>query len=84
VGTAILKALRRVAADERLFDIPEAFDLLPVLPEHCKILTKLPQLHRDPFDRMLIAQTRVEDLPLLSRDKMIIGYAADGARMVPS
>jgi len=55
----------------RLLDPPEGFDLLPIRPEHCRELIALPGLHRDPFDRMLIAQARCEDLGLLTRDKAI-------------
>ena len=79
---AILMTLGRVAEDERLLDLPGGFDLLPIRPEHCKALTTLPRLHRDPFDRMLIAQARVENLPLLTRDRRIIAYGADGARIM--
>jgi PIN domain nuclease of toxin-antitoxin system len=71
---AILMSLDRVARDQRLFDIPDGFDLLPIRPEHCAALITLPKLHRDPFDRMLIAQARAEDMPLLTRDKNITDY----------
>jgi PIN domain nuclease of toxin-antitoxin system len=37
-------------------------------------LTKLPFHHRDPFDRMLIAQALAEDLQLLSRDDRLSAY----------
>jgi PIN domain nuclease of toxin-antitoxin system len=39
----------------------------------------LPPLHRDPFDRMLIAQARQERIPLLTRDAAILAYGASGA-----
>ena len=76
---AILMGLDRLARDPRLFAVPDGFDLLPVLPDHCEALVALPTLHHDPFDRMLIAQARVEHLVLLTRDKAIIGYGAAGA-----
>ena len=79
---AILMTLDRVDRDQRLFDIPDGFDLLPIRPEHCTALITLPKLHRDPLDRMLIAQARAEDMPLLTRDKAIIAYGRHGARMV--
>jgi len=81
---AILMTLGRVDRDERLLDLADGFDLLPIRPEHCKALIALPNLHRDPFDRMLIAQARVEGVPLLTRDKAIIAYGAAGARMAPA
>jgi len=80
--TAILMALGRVAADHRLLDIPDGFDLLPVRADHCKALLALPRRHRDPFDRMLMAQARGEHLALLTRDKAIIDYGSDGARVL--
>ena len=76
---AILMALDRVAQDERLLAVPEGFDLLPVLPDHCKELVGLPRRHRDPFDRMLIAQAQAERLALLTRDRGIIAYGIAGA-----
>ncbi len=79
---AILMSLGRVAREEQLFDIPDGFDLLPVRADHCKELLALPRRHRDPFDRMLIAQARSEHLALLTRDKAIIDYGADGAQVV--
>ena len=80
---AILMALDRIARDERLLAVPDGFDLLPVLPDHCKALIALPRRHRDPFDRMLIAQARAEHLALLTRDRAIIAYGAAGADVVP-
>jgi PIN domain nuclease of toxin-antitoxin system len=51
-----------------------AVQWLPVEMPHCAELTKLPFHHRDPFDRMLIAQARVEDLQVLSRDVRLSDY----------
>ena len=79
---AILMALNRLAQDRRLLAVPNGFDLLPVLPDHCKALVALPQRHRDPFDRMLIAQARAERLALLTRDRAIIAYGTAGAEVV--
>jgi PIN domain nuclease of toxin-antitoxin system len=76
---AILMTLGRVGSDERLLHPPDGFDLLPVRPEHCRALLALPRLHRDPFDRMLIAQARSEELGLLTRDKAIMEYGPQGA-----
>jgi len=79
---AILMAMDRIARDERLLAVPDGFDLLPVLPDHCKALVTLPRRHRDPFDRMLIAQARAEHLLLLTRDRAIIASGAAGADVV--
>ena len=51
-----------------------AIQWLPVEMAHCLELTKLPFHHRDPFDRMLIAQAMVEDLQLLSLDSRLSAY----------
>ena len=79
---AILMALGRVARDQRLLMVPDGFELLPVLPDHCRELVALPPRHRDPFDRMLIARARAERLALLTRDRAIIAYGTAGADVV--
>ncbi len=54
-----------------------AVQWLPIEMSHCAELTKLSFHHRDPFDRMLIAQAMVEDLLLLSRDKRLSAYGIE-------
>ncbi|HEX3864819.1 MAG TPA: type II toxin-antitoxin system VapC family toxin [Stellaceae bacterium] len=71
---AILLGCRRVPRSEDLLDVPAGFDLLPVRPDHCKGLASLPHHHRDPFDRMLIAQAQEEQVSLLTRDRLITLY----------
>ena len=51
-----------------------AIQWLPAEMRHCVELTKLPFHHRDPFDRMLLAQARVEELRVLSRDARLSAY----------
>jgi PIN domain nuclease of toxin-antitoxin system len=51
-----------------------AIQWLPVEMSHCAELTKLPFHHRDPFDRMLVVQAKVEDLLVLSRDSRLSAY----------
>lgn len=41
---------------------------------HCVELTKLPFHHRDPFDRMLVAQAMTDDMQLLSRNNRLSSY----------
>jgi PIN domain nuclease of toxin-antitoxin system len=57
-----------------------AVQWLPVEMRHCVELTKLPFHHRDPFDRMLIAQAMVADLQLLSRDGRLSAYEINRIR----
>jgi PIN domain nuclease of toxin-antitoxin system len=71
---AILMSLGRINGDPALLDLPSACQLLPVRSDHCKVLIALPRLHRDPFDRMLVAQAQVENMPLLTRDAAIRAY----------
>ena len=54
---------------------------LPVTSEHTVALTDLPPLHQDPFDRILIAQARVEGLTLLTADKALAKYG-EGVKRV--
>lgn len=41
---------------------------------HLWALEELPPHHKDPFDRLLIAQAQIEDVPLLSRDELVSQY----------
>ena len=54
---------------------------LPVSSEHAVAVNELPPLHKDPFDRILVAQARVEGMTLLTADKAVAGYG-DGVRKV--
>ncbi len=49
-------------------------DLLPVLDSHVIETAQLQLLHQDPFDRLLIAQARVEGLMAVSSDRQWSGY----------
>lgn len=51
--------------------------VLPVQLSHALHVYTLPQLHRDPFDRLLVAQAQVERLPLLSSDRRLAEYDVD-------
>ena len=51
-----------------------AFELLAVSLEDTEVLAELPFHHRDPFDRMLVAQAKRENLTILTRDIHIPRY----------
>ena len=53
-----------------------SLQLLQIRPEHIFALNKIPLLadHRDPFDRLLIAQSIHENMPILSRDTQFAKY----------
>lgn len=44
------------------------YTILPILPAHTAAVIGLPFHHKDPFDRLLIAQAIVEDIPIISAD----------------
>lgn len=48
--------------------------ILPITVAHLQEVVQLPFHHRDPFDRLLIAQSIVEDMPVLSRDRLFDDY----------
>ena len=50
------------------------FEILPILPEHIIKLSTLIYLHRDPFDRIIIAQGLTENMPIVSSDKIFDNY----------
>ena len=54
--------------------ITNHFQLLPIEVKHIARLTTLPFHHRDPFDRLLVAQAIAEDLPLVSGDATLDAY----------
>ena len=49
-------------------------EILPVYASHILQLNSLADHHRDPFDRMLVAQAQIEDLLILSRDSEFSKY----------
>lgn len=49
---------------------------LPVTAEHALAVAALPPLHRDPFDRLLVAQALHEGLTLVTADRVLQRYAA--------
>lgn len=55
---------------------------LVLRPEHVSEVSALPPIHKDPFDRILIAQAIVEDLTLLTKDEEISRYASDRFRVI--
>ena len=48
--------------------------VLPINVEYANAQMELPTYHRDPFDRLMIAQALVDDLAIVSSDQMIVRY----------
>lgn len=54
--------------------LAQGFGLLAIKPEHLLALTALPMLHRDPFDRLLLAQAKAEGLTVVTTDRIFGEY----------
>ena len=52
-------------------------ETLPILNEHAFLAGRLPEHHKDPFDRMLIAQARIESFGVISNDSKYQLYDVD-------
>jgi PIN domain nuclease of toxin-antitoxin system len=52
----------------------QGFELLDITVEHAYAVGNLPLYHRDPFDRILVVQAKLENMILVSRDKRIKKY----------
>ncbi len=74
---AIKVALGTLEADPeavRMALTPTGFRELPVTGEHAARVARLPSHHRDPFDRLLVAQSLVETLVLVTVDDQLVRY----------
>jgi PIN domain nuclease of toxin-antitoxin system len=64
-------------ADPRLLRrglLDNGYSELPVLSDHVVVIESLPPIHKDPFDRLLIAQATVEGITLLTADSVVAQY----------
>lgn len=65
----------RPPVDDLVAELGEwGFELLPITASHAWATGQLPGHHRDPFDRMLVAQSRLEGLTIVTRDPAISLY----------
>jgi PIN domain nuclease of toxin-antitoxin system len=79
-GIAIKSSLGRTdfAADARVLRrglLDNGYSELPVVSEHAVAIVGLPAIHKDPFDRILIAQAMIEGITLLTADTIVAQYA---------
>lgn len=75
---SIKAGLGKLRLDQRRFveSLSEAgIEPLPITWEHAEAVRQLPDHHRDPFDRMLIAQAISEPLRLMTADKALVRYS---------
>jgi PIN domain nuclease of toxin-antitoxin system len=84
----VIKSMKGMldVGDPRLWwtDTLAAFEAQPLLfrPEHVAALFDLPPLHRDPFDRALLAQAMAENLTVLTTDEMLPKYKVERLRVL--
>ena len=73
---AIKSQLGKLALSEDISKGVEesGFEKLTISFEHATEVANLPQHHKDPFDRMLVAQARVERLTLVTHDRLLEAY----------
>lgn len=73
---SIKAASGKIDLPEDLGDVVEDSGLseLPIRTAHAELAGRLPAIHRDPFDRMLVAQAVAEKLTLVTRDRFIQKY----------
>lgn len=55
--------------------LDNGYDELPITSEHAIAVISLPPIHKDPFDRMLVAQSIVEGITLLTSDPLVGQYS---------
>lgn len=73
-------AIKQANGKLQMSEPPEAmlgpcrFRELPLKIAHAAALRDLPPVHKDPFDRLLAAQAKVEGMTLVSRDTVLSGY----------
>lgn len=54
--------------------LDNGYSELPITSEHAVSIDSLPPIHKDPFDRMLVAQATVEGITLLTADAFVVQY----------
>lgn len=72
----IKQALGKIKIPGNFKEVLEAqhFEMLDITAEHAHAIFSLPNHHRDPFDRMLIAQAKIERFTIITRDIHIMKY----------
>jgi len=72
----IKKSLNKITLpDDFTFQLQKhGYELLNITHEHIAKLNDIPMIHRDPFDRILIAQSIHENIPLVTKDTEIAKY----------
>ena len=62
--------------------VQTGFEILAIKGEHAAALDGLPPIHKDPFDRLIVAQALTEPLILFTSDAVVAEYSSTGIRLV--
>lgn len=76
---AIKKGLKKIDFDQSLKQIADillngGIKVRNITPDDCDIVKNLPFIHKDPFDRIIIAQAISDNMPILTKDEIIPKY----------
>ena len=73
----IKQALGKLDIDASFLEVirGQGFELLSITADHAYAVGELPMHHRDPFDRLIIAQALLEGLTVVTRDPLFAKYA---------
>lgn len=73
---AVKKALKKVRVPDNIDEIAvgSGLRILPIAPSHALRTVRLPYHHTDPYDRLLIAQAKIEGLRLITRNPVFRRY----------
>jgi PIN domain nuclease of toxin-antitoxin system len=69
-------------ADAKSYFEASGYTWVPITASHAAAVDGLPPIHKDPFDRILVAQAMHEPLLLLTHDKRLVEYSASAVRVV--
>lgn len=74
---SVKKSLGKLSAPRELLTLltEAGMSELPLTSRHAEVLADLPLHHKDPFDRMLVAQASAEGIPLATQDARLAAYA---------
>ncbi|MCA6220861.1 type II toxin-antitoxin system VapC family toxin [Photorhabdus antumapuensis] len=58
---------------------------IPIKSEHTLVVNVLPEkLHKDPFDRLIVAQAKYNNIPLITSDSKLINFISDYITVIPN
>ncbi len=72
--TLKMHAGKLAARDVQALALQLGCSLVPVTPNHASAVLRLPRIHSDPFDHLLLAQVSLEQLTLVTHDKVLAHY----------